>query len=152
MLDTLEDVKATKGRILGVDFGDVRTGLAVSDEARFLAQGIGYLRVPGLAKAAAAVAEEVRERGVRAIIVGLPTNMNGTRGPRAEHAIAFAETLREVTGLPVATFDERMTTMTAARYLNDTNTRGKNRKAVIDTLSAQVILQNVLDRLARMSE
>ena len=57
MLDTLETLKATAGRILGVDFGDVRTGLAVSDEARFLAQGIGYIRVSGMAKAAAAVAE-----------------------------------------------------------------------------------------------
>lgn len=150
MLDTLETVKATSGRILGVDFGDVRTGLAVSDEGRFLAQGIGYLRVPGLAKAAAAVAEEAESRGVGAIIVGLPTNMNGTHGPRAEHAVQFAEALREVTGLPVATFDERMTTMAAVRYLNDTNTRGKNRKAVIDTLSAQIILQNALDRLSRM--
>ena len=64
MLDSLETVKATSGRILGVDFGDVRTGLAVSDEGRFLAQGIGYLRVPGLAKAAAAVAEEAKSRGV----------------------------------------------------------------------------------------
>lgn len=151
MLDTLETIKETEGRILGVDFGDVRTGLAVSDEARFLAQGIGYLRVPGLAKAAAAVAEEARERGVTAIIVGLPVNMNGTHGPRAEHAGAFAEALREATGLPVATFDERMTTMAAARYLNDTNTRGKNRKAVIDTLSAQIILQNALDRLRNMA-
>ena len=150
MLDSLETVKATTGRILGVDFGDVRTGLAVSDASRFLAQGIGYLKVPGLAKAAAAVAEEAKSRGVVAIIVGLPTNMNGTQGPRAEHAVEFAETLREVTGLPVATFDERMTTMAAARYLNDTNTRGKNRKAVIDTLSAQIILQNALDRLSRM--
>ncbi len=150
MLDTLETVKATTGRVLGVDFGDVRTGLAVSDEARFLAQGIGYLRVPGLAKAAAAVAEEAKERGVGAIIVGLPVNMNGTHGPRAEHAVAFAEALREATGLPVATFDERMTTMAAARYLNDTNTRGKNRKAVIDTLSAQIILQNALDRMKNM--
>ncbi|MBR6709671.1 MAG: Holliday junction resolvase RuvX [Clostridia bacterium] len=150
MLDTLEAVKATKGRILGVDFGDVRTGLAVSDETRFLAQGIGYIRVPGLAKAAAAVAEEAKSRGVTAVIVGLPTNMDGSLGPRAAHATEFAEALRELTGLPVATFDERMTTMAAARYLNDTNTRGKNRKAVIDTLSAQIILQNVLDRLARM--
>ena len=150
MLDSLETVKVTTGRILGVDFGDVRTGLAVSDEGRFLAQGIGYLRVPGLAKAAAAVAEEAKSRGVGAIIVGLPINMNGTHGPRAEHAVEFAETLREVTGLPVATFDERMTTMAAARYLNDTNTRGKNRKAVIDTLSAQIILQNALDRLSRI--
>lgn len=151
MLDTLETIKATAGRVLGVDFGDVRTGLAVSDEARFLAQGIGYLRVPGLAKAAAAVAEEATARGVGAIIVGLPVNMNGTHGPRAEHAVAFAEALREAAGLPVATFDERMTTMAAARYLNDTNTRGKNRKAVIDTLSAQIILQNALDRMKNMA-
>lgn len=146
----LAAIRATTGRILAVDFGDARTGLAVSDAARFLAQGIGNVATRGIEKTAVAVAEEAKSREAVGIIVGLPVNMNGTRGDRAAHAEEFAEALANASGLPVAMFDERMTTMAASRYLNDTNTRGKNRRAVIDTLSAQIILQNALDRLARM--
>jgi putative Holliday junction resolvase len=71
--------------------------------------------------------------------------MNGTIGPRAEHAKEFAEMLRELTGLPVEMFDERCSTMAAHQILNLTDTRGKKRKAAVDTLSAQIILQNYLD-------
>jgi putative Holliday junction resolvase len=137
----------TKGRIMGVDFGDTRTGLAISDESRFLASGIGYISVGGLAKTADKTAELARENGVSAIVVGLPVNMNGTQGPRAERAKEFAELLCTLVDVPVCMLDERMTTMSAARYLDMTNTRGKKRKQAIDTLSAQIILQNMLDRL-----
>lgn len=144
----MERIKATEGRILGVDFGDTRTGLAISDETRFLASGIGYISPGGIAKTADEVAKTAKEQKVSAIIVGLPINMDGSHGPRAERACEFARLLGERLGdLPIALFDERMTTMAAARYLNETNTRGKKRKGVIDTLSAQIILQNALDRL-----
>lgn len=145
---TILDLKETKGRILGVDFGDTRTGLAVSDTSRFLASGIGYVSPGGIQKTADKVVEVAREQKVSAIVVGLPKNMDGSEGFRAERCREFAELLREqLEEIPVAMIDERMTTMSASRYLNETNTRGQKRKGVIDTLSAQIILQNALDRL-----
>ena len=145
---TILDLKETKGRILGVDFGDTRTGLAVSDASRFLASGIGYVSPGGIQKTADKVALVAREQKVSAIVVGLPKNMDGSEGFRAERCREFAGLLREqLEDIPVAMIDERMTTMSASRYLNETNTRGQKRKGVIDTLSAQIILQNALDRL-----
>lgn len=132
-------------RILGVDFGDQRTGLAVSDTLGMLANGIGYVNSNYMPKTAELVGEKAKELGVAKIVVGLPINMNGTFGPRAEHAKEFAAMLEEVTGLPVEMFDERCSTMAAHQILNFTDTRGKKRKAAVDTLSAQIILQNYLD-------
>ena len=145
---TVIDLKATSGRILGVDFGDTRTGLAVSDVSRFLASGIGYVSPGGLEKTVAKVAEIAHEQRASAIVVGLPKNMDGSEGFRAERCREFAQKLRDaLQNVPVAMIDERLTTMSASRYLNETGTRGANRKGVIDTLSAQIILQNALDRL-----
>ena len=145
---TIIDLKETKGRILGVDFGDTRTGLAVSDASRFLASGIGYVSPGGIVKTADKVAEVALEQKVSAIVVGLPKNMDGSEGFRADRCRELAGLLRErLADIPVAMMDERMTTMSASRYLNETNTRGQKRKGVIDTLSAQIILQNALDRL-----
>lgn len=143
----LTDLAATQGRILGVDFGDVRTGLAVSDPSRFLASGIGTLRSGGMEKTVAAVAQAAETQRATAIVVGLPRNMDGSEGFRADRCREFAEKLADITSLPVAMIDERLTTVSASRYLNETNTRGAARKGVIDTLSAQIILQNALDRL-----
>ena len=143
----ITDLKETRGKLLGVDFGDTRTGIAVSDVSRFLATGIGYISPGGIEKTATKVAEIAAEQKAVAIVVGLPRNMDGSEGFRAERCREFAALLREKTGLPVAMMDERMTTMSASRYLNETNTRGTKRKGVIDTLSAQIILQNALDRL-----
>ena len=147
----LNDIKQTTGKILSVDFGDVRTGLAVSDATRFLASGIGTISVGGIVKTADRTAEIAREQGAVAVVVGLPVNMDGTQGARADRCCEFAELLGErLPGTPIAMMDERMTTMVASRYLNETNTRGKKRKGVIDTLSAEIILQNTLDRLKMM--
>ena len=144
----ISELKQTKGRVLGVDFGDTRTGLAVSDVSRFLASGIGYVSPGGIEKTADKVAEVASEQRVSAVVVGLPKNMDGSEGFRAERCREFAEMLDErLDGVSVAMMDERMTTMSASRYLNETNTRGAKRKGVIDTLSAQIILQNALDRL-----
>ncbi len=147
----MERLLKTKGKILGVDFGDTRTGLAVSDPSRLLASGIGMVSPGGIERTADAVAEIAREQGAVALVVGLPVNMDGSQGQRADRCRKFARMLEERTGLPVALFDERMSTMNAARYLNETGTRGKKRKGVIDTLSAQIILQNCLDRLKYQS-
>ena len=151
-LNTLIEIKQTKGNILGVDFGDVRTGLAVSDPSRLIASGLGYVSPGGIDKTADAVAQAARQNGVAAVIVGLPVNMDGSQGSRAQRCSKFAAMVKErLEGVSVAVFDERMTTMTASRYLNETNTKGKKRKQVIDTLSAQIILQNCLDRLKYMN-
>ena len=147
----------TEGKLLGVDFGDKRTGLAVSDKTRFLASGIGQISVGGMQKTAERICEIIKEENVTGgIVVGLPVNMNGSYGPRAEHAQKFATILGEKLAergqdsLPIVMLDERMTTMAASRYLNETDTRGQKRKSVIDTLSAQIILQNALDKLKYM--
>lgn len=154
----MQRIKNTSGKILGIDFGDKRTGLAVSDVTRFLASGIGYISVGGMQKTADKICEIIQEQNISGgIVIGLPVNMNGTQGPRAEHARKFASVLESqmqfhgLPALPIVMLDERMTTMAAARYLNETDTRGAKRKGVIDTLSAQIILQNALDRLKNMS-
>ena len=82
---------------------------------------------------------------MQVIIVGLPINMNGTEGPRAEKCRAFAELLKERTDLPVRMWDERSTTVTAHNILNETNVRGKARKAVVDTVAATIILEGYLE-------
>ena len=146
-LQTVTDLAATEGRILGVDFGDTRTGLALSDPSRLLASGLETLSPGGMEKTAEAVAKVAKERDAAAVVVGLPKKMDGTEGFRAVRCREFAEKLSALTGLPVAMLDERLTTVSASRYLNETNTRGTARKGVIDTLSAQIILQNALDRL-----
>ena len=151
MAENIFDVKRlkdTKGRILSVDFGDTRTGLAVSDPSRFLASGIGTISPGGIEKTANKVAEIAKEQRATSIVVGLPKNMDGSEGFRAQRCVECAELLAAL--LPDATIvmmDERLTTVSASRYLNETNTRGSKRKGVIDTLSAEIILQNVLDKL-----
>lgn len=147
----------TSGKILGVDFGDKRTGLAVCDKTRFLASGIGQISVGGMQKTAERITEIIKEENITGgVVVGLPVNMNGSHGPRAEHVQKFASILSEkltaagLSSLPIVMLDERMTTMAASRYLNETDTRGQKRKSVIDTLSAEIILQNALDKLKNM--
>ena len=147
---SLADIKNTKGRVLGVDYGEARTGLALSDLSRFLASGIGNIPGGGLEKSAELIVAAAREHGAVGVVIGLPVNMNGTEGPRAARIRQFGSMLEErLPEVPLAYMDERMTTMAASRFLNETNTRGGKRKGVIDTLSAEIILQNALDRLRR---
>ena len=147
---SFDAIKQTKGRILGIDFGEARTGLAVSDASRLLASGIGNIKGGGLEKSVTAIAEVVDAEHISAIVLGLPVNMNGTEGPRAARIRQLAAMLEErLPHVPLALMDERMTTMAASRFLNETNTRGTKRRGVIDTLSAEIILQNALDRLKR---
>ncbi len=149
----MERLLEIKGSILGVDFGDKRTGLASCDASRTIATAIGVISPGGIEKTADAVAEVAKERGVSAVVVGLPINMDGSEGGRAARYRKFARLLEERIGedIPICLFDERMTTMTAARFLNATNTRGAKRKEVIDALSAQIILQDFIDRLKNMA-
>ncbi len=136
-------------RILGVDLGDTRTGIAVSDEMHFLASAVAQINDIRTNVVMDKIIEYARQYDVCEIVMGDPINMNGTVGPRSEKARAFGAELAEKSGLPVIMYDERCTTMAAAVFLNATDTRGKKRKSTIDKLSAEIILQNYLDSRGR---
>lgn len=130
--------------ILAVDLGKARTGLAVCDEGEILASPVAVITQYNREKLAQEVAAKARELAVGELVVGLPRNMDGSEGESAQGAREFAAVLGELTGLPVVLRDERLTTVTAHGYLNDTNTRGKKRKAVVDAVAAVVILEEYL--------
>ena len=131
--------------IMAVDLGKARTGLAVCDPSEFLASPVGtapsYRQEVLLEK----ICAEAAARGVEAFVVGLPRNMDGSEGESAAAARGFAEALSRRSGLSAALWDERLTTVSAHNALNQTDTRGKKRKAVVDTVAATMILQNYLD-------
>lgn len=133
-------------KILGVDYGDKRTGIAVSDINEFLASGLYDIHPTGLHDAAAKIVKAAEETGAQKIVMGLPLNMNGTRGDRAEKAELIKQYIAEISDIPVELFDERVTTMQAHTIMNMTGTRGKKRKDRVDILSAEIILQNYLDK------
>ena len=130
--------------IFGVDFGDTRTGWAVCDRSELIASPAGVLTERTFLLCAKKTADAAKEARAEEIVVGHPLNMNGTLGPRAEKCEAFAEKLRELTGLPVTLWDERCTTVAAHQILNTTDTRGKKRKKVVDAVAAVLILESYL--------
>ena len=133
-------------RILGIDYGNRRTGVAVSDETEFLASSVGNVVESDPAKTAEKVAQIYKEQNAGKIVLGLPKNMDGSSGFRVEHTMRFKELLEELLpGVPIVLYDERMTTLAAAQYMNITDVRGKKRKNTIDTLAAKIILQDYLD-------
>lgn len=134
------------GKYLGVDYGDVRTGLAECDISGMLASGIGTIAEGGMKNTAVRVAREAEARSCKKIIIGLPKNMDGSEGGRVETVRAFADILATLTEIPIDFYDERMSTMVAYRFLDGSGTFGKKRKEKIDTLSAEIILQSYLDR------
>lgn len=142
----------THGKYLGVDYGDKRTGLAECDVSGLIAGGIGTVSEGGMRKTAQRVADEAKNRNCKKIIIGLPKNMDGSEGPRADVIKAFGAILAELTQIPIDYYDERMTTMVAYRFLGETGTYGKKRKQTVDTLSAQIILQNYIDRERAMKK
>ncbi|MBQ8927747.1 MAG: Holliday junction resolvase RuvX [Oscillospiraceae bacterium] len=131
-------------KILGVDFGDARTGLAVCDKMEFMASPLCVVHEKNFERCARAVAEHAAAQGAELIVVGYPKNMNNTVGERAEKCKAFADRLHELTELETVMWDERSTTVSAHNYLNATNTRGKKRKAVVDAVAAVIILESYL--------
>lgn len=130
--------------IVGIDFGDARTGIAVCDKYEMMASEAGCVYADTYKKALAAVAERVRELKAELIVVGNPINMNGTAGPRSEKCAAFARELSELCGIPAEMYDERLTTVSAHKILSDNNVRGKKRKAAVDSLSARLILEDYM--------
>ena len=132
--------------IMGIDYGDARTGLAVCDRMGMLAVGAGCIKCEGMKKTAQAIADAAKEKKAEMIVVGNPINMNGTEGPRSEKCRALCDMLHELTGLEVRLYDERLTTVSAHHFLSEQNVRGKKRKDSVDELSATLILQDFLDR------
>lgn len=133
-------------RIMGIDYGDRRTGIAVSDDSEFLASAVTTVTGSDMEKVARQTADIYIECGARQIVLGLPKNMDGSEGFRAKHTRDFGQKLQAL--LPdceIVFYDERMTTMAASQYMNITDVRGKKRKNTIDMLAAKIILQDYLD-------
>lgn len=131
-------------KILAVDFGDARTGLACCDRTETLASPIGVIHDKNFDSTLKKVAIAAKEYDAKEIVVGYPRNMNGTIGPRAEKCAGFADRLAALTDVPVKLWDERSTTVSAHNILNETNTRGKKRKEVVDAVAAVLILESYL--------
>ncbi len=131
-------------RIMGVDYGDARTGIAVSDLLGSLVGWTTVIHSRNMDKTLAELTKLVKERQVEEIVVGLPKNMDGTEGARAELCREFASRVEQVTGLPVKMWDERRTTVEAHNILSQHNYHGKKRKDTVDAVAASLILEGYL--------
>jgi putative Holliday junction resolvase len=139
-------------RILGLDLGDKRIGVALSDPMGWTAQGLDVITSAGGVKSDIRRIKEIADKHeVEKVVVGLPLNMDGSSGPRAEKARDFADRLARVLDLPVEMWDERLTTAEAERLLVEADMRRAKRRQVIDKMAAVLILQNYLDAASRKS-
>jgi putative Holliday junction resolvase len=132
-------------KILGLDYGDRRIGIAVSDIFGWTAQGLDVIDRKREGNEMKRIEEIIQANEIGEIVLGLPKNMNGTIGPRGEICMAFAQTLQETFNLPVHLWDERLTTVSAERTLIEADMSRKKRKQVVDKMAATLILQNYLD-------
>jgi putative Holliday junction resolvase len=133
------------GRVLGLDLGQSRIGVAISDPHRRLAVPLGTVRT-GAPADVKAIAAMVKEHGVTAIVVGQPVSLSGRKGEAADHAEKFAQALRDFLGVPVFLQDERLTTVQAERSLKELGMNGRDRRRVVDQAAATLILQAFLDQ------
>lgn len=134
-------------RILGIDYGDARVGLAVSDPFGWTAAELPQIKGGDLGRAGNEIAAICKERGVEKIVLGYPKNMNGTIGPRGEISEKFKEILEKKTGLSVELWDERLTTVSATNIMNTSGFKSSKRKDRRDSLSAAIILESYLKSL-----
>jgi putative Holliday junction resolvase len=146
-LDEFATTLPAAGAVLGLDVGTKTIGMAVSDITRTVATAVRTLRRRKFSQDVLELLALIEERKVAGIVVGLPVNLDGTEGPRAQSCRAFAKNLAGRTELPVALWDERMSTMAAERVLLEADTSRKRRAKVIDAVAAAYILQGALDRL-----
>lgn len=133
--------------ILSVDYGDVRTGIAICDKLQMLASPVTVITERNAERLAQKISEIVIEKKAQLIVLGLPKNMDGSEGFRADAAKALGALLIEKTGLEVRFQDERLTTVSAHNALSATNTRGKKRKEIVDAVSAVIILEDYLNKI-----
>lgn len=134
-------------RLLGVDYGAVRTGIAATDAGGFAAFGVGTFKAKGMHELAAVIVGCANERQSERIVIGLPVNMDGTEGEKCEKVRLLGTYIAELTDIPVDYCDERLSTVVAHQYLSATNVRGKKRKEKVDTLAAEIILQSYMDKM-----
>ena len=137
-----------EGRIIGLDIGEVRTGVAVSDELGMIATAIDTVHMSEPEQDALAIKQIVDEQAAIRIVAGIPLNQHGEIGPQAEKVLAFIETLKQVLDIEIVTQDERFSTAAATRSLVASNVKSKKRRSVIDKAAAKQILQLYLDRQA----
>lgn len=139
-------------KIMSVDYGDSRTGLACCDRTETIAEPLGTINEKNFNICAQKVAAMAKEYEAGMLVVGNPINMNGTAGPRSRICSEFAELLRTLVDIPVEMWDERGTTVSANQVLNKTNRKGKKRKAVVDAVAASIILENYMAWRANQKE
>lgn len=146
-IEDLARLLTTGERLLGLDIGTKTIGLALSDQTRAFANPLVTIKRSKFKPDATEILELCTEHNVGALILGLPLNMNGSEGPRVQSTRAFARNLATLTDLPIAFWDERLSTAAVTRTLIDADTSRKKRAEVVDKLAATYILQGVLDRL-----
>lgn len=139
-------------RILAIDYGDARIGLALSDESETLASPLQTYNSQSMRKDIDYISVLAKEKNAGLIVLGLPINMDGSMGERANKTQSFGSVLERVSGIKVVYKDERLTSVSAEKTLIECNMRREKRKQVIDTLSAQIILQNYLDAQKRIKK
>ena len=133
-------------RVLGIDFGQARIGVAVSDELGMLAHPLETIPGARLDAAAKRIAQLAREKDAEQVVLGMPRHLNGEMGAAAAEVIAFAERLRGLLPCPLIMWDERLTTTAAHRVLRDSGRKTRQTRGVVDQVAAQMILQGYLDR------
>ena len=133
--------------ILSVDYGDMRTGVAVCDRMGILASPVGVVKGDYAPKVAQEIKRIAEEKKAELIVVGLPKNMDGSEGDRSEKCRAFGDMLQEISGIKTVMFDERLTTVSAHRALSTVDVRGQKRKDVVDAVSAVMILEDYLRKI-----
>lgn len=131
-------------KIMAIDYGDARTGIAISDALGMLTGFTTVIHAYTQDKVASAVAELIRAHGVEELVMGFPKNMDGSEGPRAELYRSFSDLLEKTTGLKPVLWDERRTTVDAHRILSQNNIHGKKRKNTVDAVAASLILEGYL--------
>lgn len=141
-----------EGGLLGLDLGTVTIGVALSDLRRRVASPLETLRRTKFGADAGRLLDLAAARGVAGVVIGLPVNMDGSEGPRAQSARAFGRNLERLTPLPIAFWDERLSTVAAQRALLEADLSRRRRAEVVDAVAAGFILQGMLDRLQHMAE
>lgn len=149
-LEEYAKTEAHIGRLAGLDYGTKTIGVSISDTMQTISTGLETIKRTKFKNDAARLLEIIEEHEIKALVIGLPLNMDGTEGPRVQSTKAFARNLANITSLPLIFWDERMSTQAAERALLEADSSRKRRKEVIDKMAATYILQGALDRLAAL--
>lgn len=132
-------------RILAIDHGTKRIGIAISDELKTIAQPLEFVPAEPFDAFVARLQQIITDKAAELILVGMPRNMDGTYGPAAEKVLTFVNALKQRTTVPIRTWDERLTTAQANRFLIEADVKRRNRKAKVDKTAAAILLQSYLD-------